>query len=448
MPELPSFEIQPKGVKPEAAIKFWKNRTPLATKELEQLDAGARSRAFTVAGLAKQDQVALVHTALRDCLEKGGTLADFKKSIAPLIQEHGWSGYRIDNIFRTNMQTAYSAGRYAQMQAVKDYRPFLQYFTIEDDRRRPSHAVLHGEVYPADHEFWESNYPPNGFKCRCGVRTLSEREVAAEGLTVRTEMPSNMLYSDPKTGMEYHVALPGADKGFASNPGKDWLAGLTPAQVDFELASGNAGSSAKGALLCKSPKNFSSFEQGSVCFLSMADIPEKHIIKASTQDLLPGNLTQMAYINAFLGEFGIKYGQSAVFKLPGVNLPMVINEKLFLDKKENVFKVIRQGRERYLKLLAQTIKNPFEIWVHPTTLPGGKQVNTLSLLRLFMLEEESRRIGGLGIFRLYNGRNWSGSTVFTPNARAGEREIFKYLDEMRLKILLEHGNAALVYREE
>lgn len=444
MSKPPDFEIQPKGVKPEAAIQFWKSRTPLTMKELEKLDAGARGRAFTVAGLAKQDQVALVHSALRECLEKGGTLADFKKSISSLIEERGWKSHRIDTIFRNNMQSAYSAGRYTQMQAVKDLRPYWQYLSIMDNRVTPTCAALNGEVYPADHEFWDSNYPPNHHKCRAGVRTLSEREVGKEKLTVQTEMPKDRMYTDPKTGMEYPVAMPGATDGFASNPGKDWLSGLVPSQVDFELASG----STKGALLCSSPKNFSSFEQGAGCFISMADIPEKHIIKVTNRDLLPGNLTQMAYINAFLEEFGVKYGESKAFKLPGVSQPLVINEKLFLDKKTGQFKVLKDGREKYLKLLAQTIKNPFEIWMHPSALPGGKRVNTLSLLRLFMLEEEGRRIGGLGIFRLYSGRSWSGSTVFTPSARAGEKQIFKYLDELRLKILLEHGNAALAYREK
>ena len=86
--------------------------------------------------------------------------------------------------------------------------------------------------------------------------------------------------------------------------------------------------------------------------------------------------------------------------------------------------------------------------MHPTRLPNGRQVSTLSLIRLFMLEEDDRRIGGLGIFRLYNGREWLGSTVFAPNANGSEREIFKYLDEMRLSALLEHGNAVLLYREK
>jgi SPP1 gp7 family putative phage head morphogenesis protein len=124
---------------------------------------------------------------------------------------------------RNNQQTAYSAGRYAKMQDVKKARPYWQFVTVGDDRVRPSHAILDGRVFEADHEFWAENYPPNGHKCRCGVRTLSARQVEQEGLEVETEMPGDGMYTDPKTGMEYHVARPGADKGWRDNPGRAWV---------------------------------------------------------------------------------------------------------------------------------------------------------------------------------------------------------------------------------
>jgi hypothetical protein len=94
--------------------------------------------------------------------------------------------------------------------------------TVGDERTRPSHALLNKLVYPADHEFWDENYPPNGHRCRCGVRTLSARQVEKEGLAVQTAMPGPGVYKDPKTGMEYHVGSPGADNGWRNNPGKTW----------------------------------------------------------------------------------------------------------------------------------------------------------------------------------------------------------------------------------
>lgn len=224
--ELPPWEIIAEPVAPDAAIEFWKQRAKLTDEEAKALGEGVKHRAFYVTGLAKQDLVQLVSDGIEEALKNGETLADFKARIAAAIQAQGWHDYRVENIFRTNMQTAYSAGRYKKMQAVKASRPYWQYIAVMDKRVRPSHAILHEKVYPADHEFWATNYPPNGFRCRCGVRTLSARQVEKKGLTVETEMPKADMWTDPKTGYEYFVHFPGADKGFRGNPGKDWCAGL------------------------------------------------------------------------------------------------------------------------------------------------------------------------------------------------------------------------------
>ncbi len=224
--ELPPWEIIAEPVAPDAAIEFWKQRAKLTDEEARALGEGAKRRAFYVTGLARRDLVQLVSDGMEEALKNGETLADFKKRIAAAIQTQGWHDYRVENIFRTNMQTAYSAGRYKKMQAVKASRPYWQYIAVMDKRVRPSHAILHEKVYPADHEFWATNYPPNGFRCRCGVRTLSARQVEKQGLAVEKEMPREGMWTDPKTGMEYFVHFPGADKGFRNNPGRDWCAGL------------------------------------------------------------------------------------------------------------------------------------------------------------------------------------------------------------------------------
>lgn len=221
--DLPAPEIIAEAVPPDAAIEFWKWRAKLTDEEAKALGEEAKHRAFYVTGLAKHDLVQLVSDGIEEALKNGETLPQFKARIMAAIQTQGWHDYRIENIFRTNLQTAYAAGRYKKMQAVKASRPYWQYLAVMDKRVRPSHAMLHGKVYPADHEFWAANYPPNGFRCRCGVRTLSARQVEKQGLTVETDMPKAGVWTDPKTGMEYFVHFPGADKGFRNNPGKDWV---------------------------------------------------------------------------------------------------------------------------------------------------------------------------------------------------------------------------------
>lgn len=230
--DLPDWEVVAEPVAPDAAIAFWRAKSAMTEQEALALAEGERWRAFWVGGLTRHDQIQCVYDAFLKSLEHGETIADFKGRIADVIQSQGWTDYRVETIFRTNMQQAYSAGRYARMQGVKNARPYWQYLAIMDKRVRPGHAILHEKVYPADHEFWNSNYPPNGFRCRCTVVTLSERQVKKQGLTVEKAMPQPGVWKDPKTGMEYFVHFPGADKGWRNNPGRDWVASLCQTAAD------------------------------------------------------------------------------------------------------------------------------------------------------------------------------------------------------------------------
>ena len=223
--KLPGWEIIDEGVTPEAAIAWWKQRAKLTDAEARALTEGARQRAFYVTGLARRDLVQLVSDGIQAALENGETLDSFRERITDAIRAEGWHDRRVELIFRTNMQSAYAAGRWKKIQAVKASRPYLQY-VARMVRTRPSHAILHRLIYPVDHEFWKTNYPPNGFRCHCHVVTLSSRQVEKRGLTVQKEMPKSGVWKDPKTGYEYFVHFPGADKGFRGNPGMDWLDGL------------------------------------------------------------------------------------------------------------------------------------------------------------------------------------------------------------------------------
>jgi len=218
-------EIVLEAVRPEQAIEYWKTKRPLTAKEKLALEKGARSRALRVAGLNKQKQLEAVHKALEEALKDGAALDEFKKTLRPLIEKQGWTNWRLENIFRTNLAAAYSAGAWAEIQATKDAFPYLEYLAVDDDRTRPSHAVLSGKIYPVDHEFWARNYPPNGFGCRCTTVPVSRWRAEKSGAKIETDMPSGLTYRGPGN-YPIHVAAPGADKGFTNNVGIDWLAGL------------------------------------------------------------------------------------------------------------------------------------------------------------------------------------------------------------------------------
>lgn len=66
--------------------------------------------------------------------------------------------------------------RWVEIEQTASTHPYLQYVTAGDNRVRSSHAALNGIILPVDSAFWQQYYPPNGWRCRCYVRRLTERE--------------------------------------------------------------------------------------------------------------------------------------------------------------------------------------------------------------------------------------------------------------------------------
>lgn len=418
--------ISVEALQPAAALKFWSGKVPVIQKEFDKLNDEAKRRAFTVSGLAKLDQVIAVQQALTKCMEEGGTVQDFKAQIGDIIAAQGWTGkkaHRIDNIFRTNLQSAYMAGRYEQMQKTTKLRPYWMLVAVHDKRTRVTHLAVDGLVFPHDHSFWQTWYPPNGFACRCVVITLSERQLKARGLTVQTEMPERLRVVDPVTGMETFVT-PIPDRGWAQNIGENWLAGLETTEVE-----GNLKYVSKQAL-CKSDE----FAKGDVCKPALKDIDKKHLLPTTKKDIMAKGLKDEDYVKAFLKEFGLSGLEgSKTVRLPGTGVPIVINKGFFIDKRTGDWKVKKSDRESFVKLLAHTIQNPFEIWSVPVEV-SGKRLPALRLIRLFM-DESGERIGGYVAFNLIKGRQWHAATAFSPKV-GNEAAMLKYLEKQRVGVLI------------
>ena len=216
--------VDPVALPMKEAQAFWADKRIVTPEEWKDLSELARARAFSVSGVSARDMLEQVRAAITEALEQGETLADFKARFADIVEAKGWTGkraWRVDTIFRTNIQTAYQAGRYVQMKRAAVTRPYWRYVSVADSRTRPSHAALHGLVYPADHSFWSTFYPPNGFRCRCTVQTLSASQVQARGYEVQTDWPGLVEPMDPATGERLPPVRPFPDKGFVGNAAEE-----------------------------------------------------------------------------------------------------------------------------------------------------------------------------------------------------------------------------------
>lgn len=56
----------------------------------------------------------------------------------------------------------------------EDILPNLKYMTLDDDQVRYEHKLLDGVIKPLRDPFWNTYYPPNGWRCRCFVQQTDE----------------------------------------------------------------------------------------------------------------------------------------------------------------------------------------------------------------------------------------------------------------------------------
>lgn len=225
---------------PKEAIAFFQAKgyaTSFAWQDMWQREHDA---AFTVAKMMDVDLLRTVRETLDKSMSEGWTFQQFRDELEPRLVQAGWWGKaevqdpltgetkvvqlgsvrRLRTIFRTNMQTAYAAGHWQQIQETKAEAPYLMYDAVNDDITREEHREWDGTVLPIDHPWWTTHSPPNGYNCRCSLIQLSADEVRAQGLAVAEQAPKDTprSYTNPRTGEVTEVPS-GIDPGWAYNPG-------------------------------------------------------------------------------------------------------------------------------------------------------------------------------------------------------------------------------------
>ena len=174
------------------------------------------------------------------------SLNEFLKTFDDIVARHGWAhtgtpGWRATIIYETNLSTAYSAGRYAQQTEPETLAafPYWQYVHSGAQHPRLEHLAWDGLVLRADDPFWDSHYPPNGWRCGCRVAPVSERGLSRQGKARPDPAPeiTTREWTNPKTG-EVHNVPKGIDPGFDYNPGKQWRNSLpSPANAPIDFPS-------------------------------------------------------------------------------------------------------------------------------------------------------------------------------------------------------------------
>lgn len=239
------------GLPPEKAIAWLKTKQVTA-ENYRNLTASEIAKVYTIAKITDLDMLQDIKSGMVQAAEQGKPFAVWKTELLQHMANKGWlhpNGHngreiidprtgevfgtprRLDNIFRTNMQAAYNAGQYQTYMADAENRPYWQYDAVGDHRTRAAHAAMDGLVYRYDDPFWATFYPPNGYRCRCSVMALSERDMRRENRVVSVSNADNLVQTEKvynRKGDTYPTTaykapdgrLHTTDKGFDYNAGR------------------------------------------------------------------------------------------------------------------------------------------------------------------------------------------------------------------------------------
>jgi len=223
-------DIQAIGLKPEAAIEYFVGKTRIGTTHWTDVWRTAHARAFMVAGAASDALLKDFQDAIAQALIDGTTLADFRARFDEIVEARGWvqphePGWRASIIYETNLAMAYSAGEYRQLSdpdTLTAY-PYWQYVHSGSLHPRRQHLAWNGLTLRADDPWWDSHYPPNGWRCGCRVRPMNGRGLSRQGKAGADIAPDEGTrpWRNPRTGEVSEVPV-GIDPGFDYNPGAAW----------------------------------------------------------------------------------------------------------------------------------------------------------------------------------------------------------------------------------
>ena len=121
---------------------------------------------------------------LNSLVKSADTFNDFRKNAEKLTTLYNENYLRAEYDFAWN--ASHNAAQYhRQQKQIKNF-PIWQYKTAGDDRVRQAHANLNGMKFKATDPIWDSIYPPNGWGCRCYVKTLRSGNITQGNKAIET----------------------------------------------------------------------------------------------------------------------------------------------------------------------------------------------------------------------------------------------------------------------
>lgn len=412
------------GLPPAETVEFFRAKGYAVQARWDETWQQAHGHAFTVTKMMNGALLEEVRRSLDRVLSDGGTFEQWKSGIMPKLQQAGWYGRvedreitgvdhavfigesRLRTIYDTNLRTARAAGKWQRIQALKTTAPYLMYDAVNDRRTRPLHRLWGGLdtgrpiILPVDHPCWLIYFPPCGWGCRCGVSQLSERTLQRRGLAVTSDAELRRLgwigpNGEPggerrpfrRSNGDIVMVPAGVDPGWAYNPGEHFLEGLVPPPPTGPLDRPYPIVGAK---------------------------PPMPPARARGADMLidPASDTDAA-IDAFLSGFEGPTDGATVLSTDKLGEPLVLDESFFYRGGDRNKPKLDRGRIQAIRLIAEALRDPDEIWWHWVDAkgPDGAPRPRLSRRYVARFDMDGKERSFIVVLQ-YGQGGWRGVTAF------------------------------------
>jgi len=365
-----SFNLEPKE-----SIDYLQGKGFKQSFDYEEIMQSAHHTSFTVAKVMRDDLLSDIHSSLVAAQKDGVGFKAWKKTIKPTLKSYGWYGEttvkdprtdkvktihvgsrRLRTIYETNMRVSRAVGRYKKLRAL----PLSQYWMYTSlllPNTRKTHAAKHETVLHRDDPWWDLNYPPNAWNCKCSVRAYSKSALEKRGIEVAATSPESIATSD----WAYNV-------GKLNNVGR-----VKKLNIDD----------------------------------SMDTLPTL-FPKEANRNLTADKLKKMFY-----SALGVKAGDSFIDKTQNV---LTIDNSLFSGK--GFDKTKKKNRHLFLSKYAEVISSPDEIWIeaeHEDNKRGKRYRFTKKFFKFFITENK-KPVAILAIFH-YRADKTIGSTIYNVEGK-------------------------------
>lgn len=380
---------------PTEAIAYMAGRDLTAeTYHWYDLWRSEHERAFTVSRLARADLLEAMQASIAKSVAGDMTRRDWIRDTEQLLKSAGWWGAvdvtdprtgevlttkfnhaRLQLIFDTNTRQAAAAGQWQRLLRNQRTQPYARYVAMDDDRTRPQHRAWHNVTLPLTDAWWATHRPPNGYRCRCRIVGVSQREYdqgttstrpgaeySADAPLVNTPMvktpPPDVQvdWRNPATGTVEKVPA-GIDPGFDHNPGTTGRSKSFDAVVQAKLARLSAPVAQAAQLAGVTPPAIAKEVVGQDTWKTLG-LPDLRTMKASSETpamLLGADTVEQA--TAILRDaLGLGTDSARLVATPAGTV--TIFEKLL----PHVVEKRLDERERYANFVLPTLQSPDEVW--------------------------------------------------------------------------------------